>query len=1096
MAKKYTLGIDIGITSVGWGIIDDNNEIIASGVRLFEEADSENNLKRRNFRSARRIKSRKKLRVMDMRQLLFNNSVIPTLDYVPFSNPYAAREKGLTEKLSSDELASALIHLSKRRGSSLETVEEEVKNQESPKLVLQQHAKLIKKGLSVVQIQMKKLNDEGIVRGHQNVFKTTDYLDETKAILNNQEMDDKFNQSVIEIINRRRHFSEGPGNLLSPTPYGRYRSVDGSLKNDMINCFDDVQKRRYKQERFHFTYENAEYLALKNGEIVNKNPLNLIELMRGKCSIYNDQLRAPKGAVSAEIYNLLNDLNNLRIVTQDKRKLSKDEKTKVLDYLIENGYFKPKGFKGLAKFLGVEMSELSGMRESSAALPLITELEHYHKIKKVIDSLDIQKMKLMDYDFVAEVLTSTQVLSERRSLLQSLKIKQQSIEAIANLTGFNGYHAFSFKALYILNKELVENEMNAQQLILDASIDINKDKLALSDKIILSPVARRAQKEALKVVEELRSEFGNFDRIVVETTREKNSKEQKSNIQKAQKTNMKSRTEAEVLVQSVTGNDSYRPSGMQILKIRLYNEQDGKCAYTGLPIDFNRMITDPKAYEVDHILPFSISLDDSYDNKVLVISDVNQLKGNKTPFGYFTSGKVRKHFPIQNFEIFKISIESNANYNAKKKAYLLEVRDITKYSQMKEFINRNLVDTSYAVRMFMMTLKEYFEVNGIPTSVLTIKGKQTSLFRRIGRSLWYRAHQNEEESLNPFDKDRQIYMHHAVDALIVAALSRQRLFNYLYKVDSDTESNYATLNNTGELFEADPKEDSSLVMYLKQLGNLDANDVRYSWKRDSKYNRSVSDQTIYSTRVYDKDEYVVYKLKDIYSKKQKELDPFFGAGDKKETLLMYKHDIETYELIRQAFDQYKHEQYPLQVFADNHGKIRKNNKGPVVTDVKYVRNKLGNHINITPENYSGNKKIILQQISSVRADIYQSKEGLYRFVTIRYAEVKNINHKFVIDEAVYQNKLNDKGIDHNYEFRFSLYRNDLIEFDDGQKTLLRYIAVANDKNNVIEFKYYDKVNDERIMKTLGRSTANITKYNVTPAGKKYKVYKEPLKLII
>ncbi len=41
---EYKLGLNIGITTVGWGIIEsENNKIINSGVRLFPEADPENN---------------------------------------------------------------------------------------------------------------------------------------------------------------------------------------------------------------------------------------------------------------------------------------------------------------------------------------------------------------------------------------------------------------------------------------------------------------------------------------------------------------------------------------------------------------------------------------------------------------------------------------------------------------------------------------------------------------------------------------------------------------------------------------------------------------------------------------------------------------------------------------------------------------------------------------------------------------------------------------------------------------------------------------------------------------------------------------------
>lgn len=46
--------------------------------------------------------------------------------------------------------------------------------------------------------------------------------------------------------------------------------------------------------------------------------------MRGKCSVYPDEPRAPKLAVSSDIFNLLNDLNNLtydgnRKITMIKR---------------------------------------------------------------------------------------------------------------------------------------------------------------------------------------------------------------------------------------------------------------------------------------------------------------------------------------------------------------------------------------------------------------------------------------------------------------------------------------------------------------------------------------------------------------------------------------------------------------------------------------------------------------------------------------------------------------------------------------------------------------------------------------------------------
>lgn len=53
------LGLDIGVASVGWGIIDENYNIIDSGVRIFPENTAKKNEDRRSMRSSRRRIRRK-----------------------------------------------------------------------------------------------------------------------------------------------------------------------------------------------------------------------------------------------------------------------------------------------------------------------------------------------------------------------------------------------------------------------------------------------------------------------------------------------------------------------------------------------------------------------------------------------------------------------------------------------------------------------------------------------------------------------------------------------------------------------------------------------------------------------------------------------------------------------------------------------------------------------------------------------------------------------------------------------------------------------------------------------------------------------------
>lgn len=57
-----------------------------------------------------------------------------------------------------------------------------------------------------------------------------------------------------------------------------------------------------------------------------------------------------------------------------------------------------------------------------------------------------------------------------------------------------------------------------------------------------------------------------------------------------------------------------------------------RCLYTGKTISIHDLINNPNQFEVDHILPLSITFDDSLANKVLVYATANQEKGQRTPY--------------------------------------------------------------------------------------------------------------------------------------------------------------------------------------------------------------------------------------------------------------------------------------------------------------------------------------------------------------------------------------------------------------------------------------------------------------------------------
>ncbi len=369
---KLVLGIDIGIASVGYGLIDlETSDFIDYGVRLFKEATAEDNENRRNKRGSRRLISRRKNRLSDMKKLLEELNIFSS-DYKELNNPYEIRCKGLEEKLTNQELTCALMHITKHRGSSLEVAEEESKSTEKgTKAILSQNFLELEKDEYVCKVQLKRLNEQGSLRGIKNNFKTKDYIKEVEKILSNQNIDEDGIKAIISLIGRRRHFSEGPGSKKSPTPYGR------------------------------FFYD--EYGQLQE--------IDLIKKMRGKCSLYPDEYRAPKQSFSAELFNFLNDLNNLSI---EGEKLTEKEKQNLINIVLKKGNIT---VKGLAKELGVSLDKISGFRINTKEQPLLTEFKGYKVLKKIFDKAGKSDL-LMETTLLDEIIL---ILVETKLLKNELK---------------------------------------------------------------------------------------------------------------------------------------------------------------------------------------------------------------------------------------------------------------------------------------------------------------------------------------------------------------------------------------------------------------------------------------------------------------------------------------------------------------------------------------------------------------------------------------------------------------------------------------------------------------------------------------------------
>ena len=1103
---RLVLGLDIGITSVGYGIIDiDNNNFVDYGVRLFKEGMASNNEERRTKRGSRRLKRRKRNRIDDMNKLLISIG-IKQENYKPLNNPYEIRVRGLNHKLSYNELTSALLHITKHRGSCLETIDDgEDNDDKKTKAILFENKKLLSKGKYVCEIQYQRLIKEGKVRGITNNFKTEDYVIEVQQILSHQELPNEINQKIIDIIKRKRQYYEGPGSEKSPTPYGRW--MDYGVE-----------------------------------------PIDLIEKMRGKCSVFPEEHRAPKKSYTSELFNFLNDLNNLTIQNE---KLSTEKKKDIIQYVNDKGGITP---KQLAKLLSVDLEEIKGFRIDKNEKPLLTEFKGYRLIKKVFNEFQdnsYEENKVI-IDEIAEILTCSKDLTERMRLIQEKypQLDENLISELSHIKSITQYHSLSFKAMRMLNQEMLTSEMNQSQLLhLLKLFDKNRKStkgqknIFADDEIILSPVAKRAQRETFKVINALRKKYGEFDSIVIETTRDKNSADEKKRIQENQKFFENSNKKVNELLK-INGYNPDIINAKTKLKVKLYLEQNAKSAYTMQPLDLNEIINNPTAYEVDHIIPISISLDDSITNKVLVTHKENQLKGNLTPINAFFKGKFAKL--NCDLHTYQIGVKNNKQFSKKKKEYLLYEKDITKFSNIQDFIARNLVDTSYANKVVLNTLVQYFKDNGIDTKVHTIKGSATHIFRK---------------RINFIKNREQDYMHHAIDALIVASIKKLNLLNtYLVKYNIDELYN----EKTGEILHVKDDDailDPKYISFISQLkviheesyryynGLIKKEDMRYppikiSHKVDTKANRKIADETIYSTRCINGIDKVVKKYSDIYSLDFHSLTNDIIQDMYQGKYLMYEHDPQTFEMIKNIvldhFETYKDnpdiytktikkgktiyslkgKNNPLSIYKKENGKIRKFSKkenGPEITSMKYYDGEYGSGIDISHHYETNKKKVVLQQIKPYRTDFYVSTKGKYNFVTVRYKDVffKKLIHRFVIDSEWYAEQKVIKGIDETWKFVCSIHHDELIgitkkagskyiydlstESDgykrlyDGEAEILKFTATNNDNKGTVEVKPIYTYCKKQLRTSVG-TFIKIEKYATDVLGNLYKVKDNVLKL--
>ncbi|MFT3920958.1 MAG: type II CRISPR RNA-guided endonuclease Cas9 [Myxococcales bacterium] len=265
---------------------------------------------------------------------------------------------------------------------------------------------------------------------------------------------------------------------------------------------------------------------------------------------------------------------------------------------------------------------------------------------------------------------------------------------------------------------------------------------------ITNPLVRQALFEVRKLINTVLREYGKPRAVHIELAREvKGSGEQR--VARTRDMRDRERKREEAAKRIVEHGE--KPTRGKIELYLLWQEQGEDCMYSGRKIGIRQLFGGE--VNIDHILPYSKSLDDSLMNKVVCFRKENDDKGQQTVHEWLASTNPQKYEQILQ-RAAKLPIDIR-NRSAQKLAQ--------KTCELEQFISRQLTDTAYITAAVV----EYLKV--LDLDVLGSKGQLTAELRHQ----WGLNDVLRDDGLNV--KNREDHRHHAVDAIVIALTDRKRL---------------------------------------------------------------------------------------------------------------------------------------------------------------------------------------------------------------------------------------------------------------------------------------------------------------------------------
>ena len=749
----YRLALDLGTNSIGWAqfALDNQGQITGlrdGGVHIFDQGRKPKELTskaadRRAARGMRRNRDRKNLRKVDLIKTLMRHGLMPDAladrQALETLDPYELRARGLKEKLTAHEFGRALFHLHQRRGFK-----------SNRKSAGGDETKKIPTAIRALQAQLQK-------HGHETYGQ---FLAHRRA---------------HRLPTRLRLQGEGAKALYDFYPTREMIRAEFNL------LFD-------RQRQFGFVEANAQAQhALEEGVLFRQRKLK--PPLVGKCKFIPDEDRASKAMPTAQRFRIWQETLNLRIrnARQEERELTHQEQDTVVQALLKSAKVT---FDSLKKKLKLsEGTQFNLESDRRKALKGDETGAEFRKNLKETTSPAWDSFSLAQQDAITALILGQE---DDEQVVAKLKtnfgLDEAGAQALATCNPSPRRGHLSLQAMSQILQVFEARRLSYADAVPAAGLGHHSNRttgeiweaLPYYGEVLANAVSPTIEREKVKNPEDIHGRFPNptvhivlnrlrklvnalIDRdgkpaeIVVESGRELPlSADGRGKLKKLQTDNTKENDRRAEII---------RRHGVQVnadtlLRLALWEElaPDYLCVFSGEKISEGDLFNG-KA-EIEHILPYSRTLDDSRSNKTMAVLRINREKRNRSPYEAFGENSA--------YDYEDILIRVRESRLPPNKARRFAKNAMEKYTDENKWLDRQLTDNQYVARLAVQYLTPICTTyDGHNKPVWSVPGALTGRIRKV---------LGLDDILGKEGiKNRDDHRHHFVDACVLGVVERGML---------------------------------------------------------------------------------------------------------------------------------------------------------------------------------------------------------------------------------------------------------------------------------------------------------------------------------